>query len=376
MPMKGFFLRLATFLAPLFCLIAPSVLMLWLSGERFCPLDPLLAGNKRYLVGYDTHEGNYGYMKWRTITLKPRPEVLAIGSSRVLQFRSEMFRVPYYNAGYTVNAIADYQAFIQSIPREKRPKTLLLQLDQWMFGDAHSPPKVAVKPVSFWRDAFQFWAVGNDCFTASRLLCRGDVSFRMIREKKTPVRIGLSAYMNDSGMRNDGSMSYGARIVRLEHDTIGLQQSEFENTFHRVATGTILFEYGAHANLGSIAALENLLRYCKRNKIDVVGFLPPLPDAVWRKIEKTGKYGYMREIDSLALPVFRRYGFDFFDFGMLKSVGGADGEMLDGFHGSEVTAARMLLRMSENPAISRAVDRQKLLNALDRRTSNFRLYPN
>jgi len=372
--MKGFLLRTLLFLVPLVCLVTPPLLVLSRSGECFRHFDGLLAGSDPYLIGYSTHEDNYQYLKWRTLALRPRVVVMAIGSSRVLQFRKQMFTVPYYNAGYTVNAIDDYRAFLEGLPHDKLPRVLLLELDQWMFNDAHCPPKASIKPTTYWRDAFRFWPVGKDLFTASGLLLGGDLSMRMLADKTSPARIGLSAYVNDAGLRNDGSMNYGQRITSLEH-TAGFQRKEFENTFYRVENGVMLFEYGNHANQGSSAALDRLLAYCKTKRISVTGFLPPLPDAVRQKMGQTGKYGYIAEIDAIAAPVFKRYGFGFYDFGCLETIGGSDREMLDGFHGSEVAAARMLLKMTSDPALSGKIDQPDIEARLAKRKSDFRLYP-
>ena len=53
---------------------------------------------------------------------KDRFDVWALGSSRVLQFRSRMFEKSFYNAGYTMEGVGDFLPFMQSIPAEKYPE--------------------------------------------------------------------------------------------------------------------------------------------------------------------------------------------------------------------------------------------------------------
>ena len=61
------------------------------------------------------------YLKWKALQEKDRKEIWALGSSRVLQLRKQMFTTTFYNAGFTVIRIKDFMLFMKSIPKNKYP---------------------------------------------------------------------------------------------------------------------------------------------------------------------------------------------------------------------------------------------------------------
>src|SRR6188474_3306231 len=99
--MKRFLINLSIFLLPLTLLLMPPCAVLYRTGENLKTVDDALTADDKYLIGYAYNEDNYGYLKWKTLTRK-KCRVVALGSSRVLQFRDRMFDAPFYNAGFTI----------------------------------------------------------------------------------------------------------------------------------------------------------------------------------------------------------------------------------------------------------------------------------
>ncbi|MCA9064647.1 MAG: hypothetical protein KDA96_16360, partial [Planctomycetaceae bacterium] len=117
-------------------LATPGVTFLVATGENGSDLDVVIRepASRPGLVGYVYNESHYGYLKYGSLIHQPRRPVIALGSSRVLGIRAQMFDVPFFNAGYTIESIGDFRQFLHVLPPEKRPETVLMALDQWMFN--------------------------------------------------------------------------------------------------------------------------------------------------------------------------------------------------------------------------------------------------
>ncbi|RZJ28341.1 MAG: hypothetical protein EOO48_10065, partial [Flavobacterium sp.] len=240
--MKKFLLRLLAFAVPVLLYLSVPAYVLQRSGESFRNPEDVILSREKYLIGYAYNEQNYAWLKWKTVSEMPRKPVMALGSSRVLQFRKEMFTEDFYNAGYTVSGIRDFIPFLESIPSEKYPKYLIIALDQWMFNpnwdnfsgkidknrwanSLNKNPNFAIIN-SVWKDLFA-----------------GKYSMNIPKPADAEY-IGLNAVVNHKGFRNDGSMDYGRQINELLKDTIG----HYKDTYHRMATGVRRFEYGPKIN--------------------------------------------------------------------------------------------------------------------------------
>ena len=97
--MKKFVINVFFFCAPLLLFAIPPFLALKISRENYFEIDNVVTRKKKYLIGYAYNEPNYGYLKWKEVTSKPKQNILAVGSSRILQFRANMFQSSFYNAG-------------------------------------------------------------------------------------------------------------------------------------------------------------------------------------------------------------------------------------------------------------------------------------
>ena len=342
--MKKFCLKLAVFILPLFVFLVPPVYILKHSGENFNDLDATIKSDKKTIIGYSYNEKNYRYLKWKELMLQKQCEVVALGSSRVLQFRKNMFETRFYNAGYTISGVADFVPFLQSIPKEKYPKYLIIGLDQWMFNKNWDEIET-IKKTSFWTEAFH---KNPDIKTIIKVwddLLASKYSLSMPNRKNEIALIGLNACVNNLGFRNDGSMEYGNDIdKKIANDTTA-KDYKFNDTFSRIDDERIQFKPGSNIYPKAISELEKLLFYCKNNRIHVVAFLPPFADAVNKKMDDSKKFTYKDGIYEKCSPLFRKYSFELYDYSNLKTVNSNDSEVIDGFHGSEITYAKMLLHM-------------------------------
>lgn len=340
----NYFLRtLSIFLLPLLLFFIP-VLLLYYCGEIFIDVRNLARTNKEYVFGIAYSEIG---RQFKFINIKERDqfEVIAIGSSRVQQFRQQMFDVSFYNASGVTQAVNEYEDFLRSLPKEKLPRYLLVGLDQWMFNyDYQKVYEDKGAPIS-WSDLSP---VNRRLIQKTKNLCIDFASGKIKNIFKVTDRefVGITALVDSSGFRNDGSYVYQALIRKLMDKNDPFQQIKFKSSFERIEKNCCRFQYGDKVNLRSLATLDSLLTFCTKNKIEVIAFLPPFSTTVFRKMMASQNYKYISNLYSQIKPTFDKHGFELYDFtGFKKDLESNDEMMIDGYHAGEVITTYMMAEM-------------------------------
>ena len=274
-----------------------------------------------------------------TVIRQAQPEVIALGSSRVLSFRSFYFDEPegFYNCGRSVGKVRDFREFLESYPG-KKPRLILLGLDQDLLGgdadDADSPPRSYEAPDAGYgsrlaKGTKAFYDTLKDDGVESGEALPGTESF-----------FGRNARIANEGYRPDGSYLYG-RTLRRKDDYL------FASTLSRIDKGKGRFKTAEKINTGSLEELGRFLGLCADEGIHVVAFLPPYASPVHdRLLKDKGNYPHVFSLHSELSPLFEKLGFKLFDFSDLRSVGSNDFETYDGFHASEVAYLKLLAIMA------------------------------
>ena len=145
--------------------------------------------------------------------------------------------------------------------------------------------------------------------------------------------IGLNAICNENGFAADGSRYQGDMIVAPE-----LQEDyNFKDVLSRIQVGNQRFQYGDQADSTQIGAVDDFLSQCVARRIKVVAFLPPFAPFVYKRMQETGKYGYMSKLYDMLQPVFGKHeGCSLYDFTDVTDLGAHNYDFDDGFHGSEI----------------------------------------
>lgn len=376
--MKAFLAKFFWFLLPLGILFAPVLLILSGTGENFRSLDMVLKGDQKYLVGYAYHNENHRYLKWKSIVEGERKKVWAVGSSRVLQFREEMFDASFYNAGFTIRSATHVLPFLESIPKEKYPEVVLLGLDQWMFNEEWDVLQPYREP-HFWKDAFQsipstttLRAIYKDLLAGKYGL--GVSAHRLLRSSDV-YKVGLNAVVNHKGFRKDGSIDYGMQISKLLQSDSTANDYQFKETLQLIEEGTGHFRPSTQVSPYVLSEVERILEYCKEQGIFVIGILPPFTNVVHQKMQELNSYQYIDGLHpALAVP-FSQYGFEVWDMTHLNTFGSGDKEAIDGYHGGEVTYLKLLLHLMEhNSRIRLYTDPGKLSEDLKSRINRYSVY--
>ena len=347
--MKMFILKVFYFGLSLLLFLSVPIISLYKSGEFFYNFNNLLTENN-YLVGLKFNEDNFEFYKKHHIQNSNRVDILAMGSSRIMQLRQEMFNTSFYNAGLTVstfNSVKDFSVLFKSIPKEKYPKLIVMNLDPWVFN---SNLKVVsnqkeIKNNNFWPSFAQLKKVYKEIVFSKSENC-----FERIEGEKL---IGYNALQNHAGFRNDGSMCYGLVIDRIIKKKSNIPDFQFKNTLRDIKNGRTLFSYGDSINKASLEDLVDFLSFCSENEIDVIGMFAPMTNLGYKALTSRGNHTYIKKVFPATKVVFDQFHFELFNFLDPKTCDLNDDEALDGFHMGEVAYAKLLLKMkSQNSKLS------------------------
>ncbi|HEV7402711.1 MAG TPA: hypothetical protein VGO11_07300 [Chthoniobacteraceae bacterium] len=352
--MKPYWRAFLFFLPPAALFGVPALLM-GLSGE-FTAGDTVVARqqtNPQTLLGL-AYSDSSAYVKARRLA-QVHPEVLALGNSRVMQFRSGLFRpgVRFYNAGGAVSMVQDYRVYLERLAPADWPRFLLIAADDSFFhpsADGESAIKFHLTeqeravtsysaPVEIYRaQCRKVWA---DLF-AGKIEVRKVLALRGLRD-----RVGMPAVCHDQGYRADGSYRYPAldnHVTDPRH-----RDYQFAHTLSLVQQGAGRFAWGSDVSQQSLQEFDRFLDFCQAHRIHVIGFSPPSPHAVCAAMQALGeKYAYVPKVHAALQARLTARGFEYYDLSDFTAVQAPDDEAIDGFHGSERTYLRLVIHMLEH----------------------------
>ncbi len=379
-------MRWLLFCLPLAAVFGPPAFVLWLSGELVSPDRVVEAQSRRdrLVIHGPAYTNPNLYVKSR-LAARVRPEVLALGTSRVMQFRSQFFRpdVRFYNGGGCARKISQFRAVLEHLAPAVQPAILLISTDPYFFNLKYDPlDKVSFRAGSL-DGQFNTFRPPTDIFHTHATRVWKDIRERkinwpnLLRGRGLFDRFGLFAACYEDGFRNDGSYLYAQRERDIHNPTH--RDYEFRGTLKEIGIGTGYFPWGGAVSQPALAELAGLLDYCRGRGIEVIGFLPPYPHQTWTAMMDAGRrYDYVRQLESALRPIFAAHGCEFYDFSDFAQLGADDGEAIDGFHGSDKVYLRLFLAMlRQGSALNRyAANLPELESTLATAKDHADVFPN
>ena len=347
--------RAILFCLPLAAVFGTPALALWLGGEFTSP-DTVIArqerGDRLVLFG-PAYTDSALYVKVRRI-VHQRPQVLALGNSRVMQFRRGFFlpEVNFFNAGGTVARLPHFLAFLKHLPPESLPQTLIIATDLGYFNASFDKLDLDKYSTNWLDEQMNHHSPPDQIFqknwqTVWTAMREGKIQFnRLASLNGLGARIGLNALCNEQGFRNDGSYLYGGIELNI-HDPRH-RDYKFASTLRYVARGAGRFAYADAPSPGSLREMDTLLDWCHERNIHVIGFFPPHAHAVWAAMmAKSEKYAFIPKLETELRARFDARGFEFYNFNDFAMLGSPDDDAIDGYHGSERTYLRLVIAILE-----------------------------
>ena len=335
---RRFGARLALFLLLVSIIIGFSVLCLYQTGEirSYSYYIRPLKQDQLFGLAYSYYDKSYKFHMTDEVC---RPQVLALGSSRMMQVKRSVVSPDYsfYNAGGAIQNVQELSLFIKKL--HDSPKFMLVNLDQWWFNRAYLEENQPFSPSVYDKPEFEYSKLGRFVCDFYLDLVKGKINLMKVLGSH---HIGLNAICNENGFAADGSRYQGDMIIapKVQEDY------NFKNVLGRIRDGNARFQYGDHPDSTQVTAVDDFLSLCVAKKIKVVAFLPPFAPLVYRTMQETGKYGYMSQLYSMLLPVFEKHeGCSLYDFTDVTAMGAHNYDFDDGFHGSEIIYNAMIRQM-------------------------------
>ncbi len=289
-----------------------------------------------------------------------KPEIASIGSSRVMQFRGAWFRERFLNMGGVAGNLAVLRSTVDAMLKLAKPQAVIIGIDFWWFlPQWEANPDKHVSPTS-----------GTYNYSLASLkktwewLFTGKISpaefagpiLGLFGKGMRVDRYGIMAQQTDDGFGPDGSWYYTGEIT-------GQKQAfdyQFHDTLQNARLGLKAFYHAKSDQAGpQTAHLDAFSEICCRlssRGIKTFVFIPPLAHAVLAVMNRNA-YPHLFKLRDALLE----RGIDVMDFTDPRSFGGNDCEFVDGFHGGEVTYARILRAMADRwPALLAYVNMEKL----------------
>lgn len=299
----------------------------------------------KVLYGTALHVNTRLYKK--ELLAKTQPKVIALGSSRVMQFRQHMFSDAFLNLGGGMESIHDGINLIPDIIN-RQPELIILGLDVWWFNDRFQKYDIQFAQISF--NPKPSFSHSHSVF---KWLRRNKISVNeyvlTILNGVPEVSIGVSALKRD-GFGEDGSYYYTRTITgQIEPSDKG-----FNDTFKRIENGNKRFQYNSYANNQHISNIVQLIGEFEENGIKVIVFFPPFANAVTTKLnEMEENYQYFNDVKAKLVD----NNVAFSDFTDPMKVKSHDCEFVDGFHGGEITYSRILESLGHKyPSLNKRIN--------------------
>jgi hypothetical protein len=366
--MKNFFFKVFLLLLPVALLYIFPTYVDIKSGE-FVPLSTViekqLDTNNPVIYG-PAFSDQTTYHKAQMVRML-NPQVLALGNSKLLTLRAQFFNegVTFYNAGGIVGEIGSFRKFLEVT--KAKPEILIITVEPLYFDPllviSTSTLDKKYQPVPHMTKISSI--VIQDWLTVYLDYFKKKFTLRELTESNPSIEtIGLNARINGSGFRNDGSYHYGK-----QYESKQLKQEKINKAITFIENKTSI-ESKEFFSSSARKELDELLRYCKENNIYVIGYIPPTPKAIEDTYKKYSKYDYMTHTHELTSPIFKKYGFEVYDFYSMARLGAGDEETIDEYHTSERVMLRVLINILDTnthlqQVASKAYLKKILLNSKD-----------
>lgn len=273
-----------------------------------------------------------------------KPDVIVLGSSRVLQFSQESFHQKFLNMG-SISGLDELATQIKEILQLGKPKTIVLGLDYWWFNDAYIEAYLIpqnnrhldrIRPTIGLLSKPFIWLVNGQIKAGDtiKLLDKGSDN------------IGVYARLRRDGYSSDGSYAYTSIINGSKPS----DDPQFAGTISRAAKKDKYFSFAQNVPENRWKKLQGITSLLQENGIQIILVMPPFPSPVLQILSSNDEYGYITRLRARL----RETGLPFYDFHDPATFGANSCEFIDGLHGGPVVYRRMANAMAlKYPAIFR-----------------------
>ncbi len=371
---RSFLLRVSVFMAPVALLFLIGEMLLWNLGENQ-PVAHVAAkqlqSTKPTLYSRNLMSQQFGIYKLAGIQLRS-PEILVVGSSRVMQFRDFMFTPlerSFYNAGGIIQGIYDIESLAALIAEGKiaAPRLLVIGIDPWWLRSDDSQQAAGIFDSD---DAYNFAGHVKALRSLVRRSLSGELAEALRRKRQSRFgdnKLGLAAIHSDSGFRNDGSRQYAREIVASFAEIEFIDREDppvidrIRGRIYQFAIPTVIDDARVSILLAAIGRLV-------ASGVEVWAVMPPFAEESLAAIRGDAELNQFWNDYETLFPMLSQQGANTISMDQLGVHRMADEYMIDGFHPGEVYCAHFVLAMIEQAAddsLLKRIDARKLRQRIE-----------
>lgn len=367
-----FIKKLILFLLPIGCVLVIPFMVLYTSREYYSVQATIGSQTLYPEILYGVAYSNLDFLYKKDLVLKRDPEVVVMGSSRSLEFRKEFFIRPntFINASSAGRDLVldRTEKFLHDLPIDSNVKIIILSLDQEMFrpdtpqlkDSANYDQDLPEWFMGSWTKIYKDWFSGK--FKLSSLYTRS----------RTTHNIGLNALIHNDGFRSDGSYQYKSIFTSPDFEKTLAEKIAYEDA--RIINNRSSFKYSTTFSDEPVEHIKNILKIADDRGIKVIGILPPQPSRLYVEIiQGNDSYATVaKNLPAQLRQVFSVYGFSFYDFSDIRTIGGKDSEFVDIDHSTDKMALRMMVYIAEkNKDLKGYLDPHILMDMLVKNKADF-----
>jgi Protein of unknown function (DUF1574) len=343
--MRHFAIRLIIFFLPIVLPTIGNLVAAYYVGETMLYEEVIARQqNDRQLVIYEPAWRRIDMIQYKFVaTLNSDPNLLFLGSSRMLDFRSQLMTedsAAFYNASFYSASTFEMYRFLQAlVENDVRPDVVIVGFDLPRFnGD--------ISTFSQDRDYSVLMPDSSDYssrrltafYRTAQLWFEDDGIFNYVLEARSDEQIflGLQTLETHSGFIYDGSRYFSVRQLEVKQARINQQYINLNNR-------NDLFRTGQSLNNEALRAVEDLLQFAQESDIILIGILPPFHPDFYAELHESDDFSYFNAASTALAEIFAKYSFPFHDYSDSSVIGGTNADFRDGIHFSEGLAAQIYL---------------------------------
>jgi hypothetical protein len=260
-----------------------------------------------------------------------KPLVLALGSSRTMQFREIFFRPSqrFVTAGGAMQDLEEGRRFIRETFPVYRPQVVIVGLDTWWFNPSYVSPNRTMEDDSKYDSYAYVLAVGVSSLRG--IIPSVFAPHGVVEPFSNLGAIGLRGLNFGDGFRPDGSYAPGTFYSGLVPNS-ALLDPDYHHTLGLIHDELHPFEGGSEVSEDALDQLRGLINDIRAAKARAVLFLPPFSPPIYEALIASPHHGFFSATRSALARVAAAKGVVLRDYSLMPF---ADRNCYtDGFHGT------------------------------------------
>jgi len=273
-----------------------------------------------------------------------RPTILALGSSRTMQFREELFAggERFVTAGGAMASVEEGTRFVRETFAAHHPDLVVLGVDYWWFNEASTIGGDRANGDDMYESYLYLLASGVS--SSARLFehfIRRSDGTALVPPLARHRAVGSRAWAFGDGFRLDGSYNAAAVLHAAVDESVA--DKDYRTTLRRVQNETHPFEGGARAVERMITDFGGLVELIRGYGTKVTMFMPPFSPDVYRALASSPRHAVFQDVRRRLGEVAAAKGVSFEDASLMPFEDRRC--YLDGFHGGYQLYAEIARRL-------------------------------